>query len=295
VYLAARNADGTIRGVLPLARFRSLGGRQTLVSLPFLDAAGVLADGAEAEQALVEAAQALGLPLELRQRRPLAATPLAASSRVDLFLPLAGDPVARWHALPGKVRNQARKAQKHCELAPPDADAVASFHRLHCAGMRELGTPPHSERFLRAVVDAFGARARVLIALREGRPIGGLIAIRYAAAVTVPWASSPRADVSHCPNHLVYWEALRWGEETGAAEFDFGRSPVGGGTYGFKRGWGASDRPLYWLRLEPGGRASVAASSGDSALLERLGRVWSRLPPVVCDRLGPVLRRRIAS
>jgi len=113
--------------------------------------------------------------------------------------------------------------------------------------------------------------------------------------VTVPWASSLRAERSRCANQLVYWEALRWAEESGAAELDFGRSPEGSGTHRFKRGWGALERPLYWTRIERDGAVSHAASSGDSTLLQTLGRVWRRLPPTMCDRWGPALRRRIAS
>ena len=44
VFLEARSAAGEIRGVLPLVRFRSLTGAERLVSLPFLDCAGVMAD-----------------------------------------------------------------------------------------------------------------------------------------------------------------------------------------------------------------------------------------------------------
>jgi hypothetical protein len=279
-----------------LARFRSLGGRRALVSLPFVDSAGLLADDAAAERALLDAALAEGIPLELRQRWPVPGTPAPANSRVDLFLPLGGGPEARWRALPAKVRNQARKALKQgLALAPASADLVGAFHRLHCAGMRELGSPPHAEPFLRAVVEGFGERARVLIAVDGERPIGGLVAIRYASAVTIPWASALQAERSRCPHQLVYWEALRWAEEVGAAELDFGRSPPGSGTWRFKRGWGALERPLHWTRFERDGAASPAASSGDSALLQALARMWRWLPATMCDRLGPALRRRIAS
>lgn len=296
VYLRARNDAGAIRGVLPLARFRSLSGRLALVSLPFLDAAGLLADDGTAERALLDAARDFGLPLELRQRTPLAGVAIEAGPRVDLHLPLGGGAQARWHALPAKVRNQTRKATRQgLVLGAPGGDAVGDFHRLHRAGMRALGTPPHGERFLRAVLAAFGERARVILAADAGRPLAGLVAIRFAGAVTVPWASTLRAEASRCPTQLVYWEALRWAEESGAREFDFGRSPRESGTWRFKRGWGAAERPLYWVRFDRAGVPSVAASNGDSRALQVFGEAWRRLPPVVCDRVGPALRRRLSS
>ena len=37
-----------------------------------------------------------------------------------------------------------------------------------------------------------------------------LVAIHHGRAVTVPWASSLGDARPLCPNHLLYWEALRW-------------------------------------------------------------------------------------
>ena len=72
VYLEARNEDGAIAGVLPLVRFRGLGGGLELISMPFLDSAGVLAQDAASEQALLDAALELvraqsAAALELRR------------------------------------------------------------------------------------------------------------------------------------------------------------------------------------------------------------------------------------
>ena len=127
------------------------------------------------------------------------------------------------------------------------------------------------------------------------KPVGGLVAIDFAGAVTVPWASTLREERHRCPNNQIYWEALRWAIERGAREFDFGRSPIGGGTYRFKRGWGAKERPLAWKRLSPAGDRLAAKAAGDSALLRRLSAIWSRLPVPVTTRLGPRLRRLISS
>jgi serine/alanine adding enzyme len=56
VYLEARNEQGAITGVLPLVRFRGLGAKLELVSMPFLDSGGVLARDTATGQALLDAA-----------------------------------------------------------------------------------------------------------------------------------------------------------------------------------------------------------------------------------------------
>jgi len=298
LYLAAREADSALAGVLPLVHFRGLQGRRSLVSLPFHDAAGILAGSPAAETALldaaVEAAARTGVAdLELRHRRPLPEGPAGEVDRVDLVLDLEADEEAQWRALPAKVRNQTRKAGRTGLVLAPDT--FEGFWTPFCRNMRDLGSPVHSPRFFEAMAGAFGPRLRFVVASDSERSVGGLVAIHYAGAVSVPWASTLRSERARCPNNLIYWEALRWAVEQGAGVFDFGRSPRGGGTHRFKRGWGAREEPLTWLRLAPDRRPLPPDAASDSAVLRAFSRAWTRLPVPLASWLGPVLRRRIAA
>jgi FemAB-related protein (PEP-CTERM system-associated) len=305
VYLEARSELGAIAGILPLVRFRGLSGGLELVSMPFLDSGGILARDPATVQALRDAA------LELVRERGASALELreiageggidgvegSEQTRVDLVLALESDEDAQWQALRAKVRNQTRKAEiEGLSIAPRNhARLLANFYGPFCRNMRDLGSPVHSERFFEATAEAFGERLRTIVTRLGEKPVGGLVAIDFAGAVTVPWASTLREQRHRCPNNQIYWEALRWAIERGAREFDFGRSPIGGGTYRFKRGWGAEERPLAWKRLSPAGDRLAAKAAGDSQLLQRLSAIWSRLPVPVTARLGPHLRRRISS
>src|SRR5262245_23695839 len=98
-HLIARDVDGRIAGILGLSRVRTWRGRSELVSLPFLDSAGMLARDAAAESALLhkalELARELGTSaLELRRenRRESGETSEPAGPRVDLVLPLEENP-----------------------------------------------------------------------------------------------------------------------------------------------------------------------------------------------------------
>ena len=104
-----------------------------------------------------------------------------------------------------------------------------------------------------------------------------------------------RSERRRCPNNLIYWEALRWAVALGASHFDFGRSPVGGGTYRFKRGWGAEERPLAWVRLAPQGEPLPLDVLGESRTLAALSSLWTWLPVAWTRRLGPVLRRHLSN
>jgi len=302
-YLTARNGKGEIEGVLPLIRFRSLSGRRELVSMPFLDTGGILARSEEAEEALLQAAleeaRSYGArTVDLRQMEPLlGAPPNKELGRVDLVMPLERDVETQWKALRAKVRNQTRKAEKEgLRLASGrSAELVRDFYKPFLINMRDLGSPVHAEKFFAAAAVAFGERLKVIVTCLGDKPVGGLIAIRYADIVTVPWASTLRAERRRCPNNMIYWEALRWAIEKGAREFDFGRSPVDGGTYKFKKGWGATERPLAWARLDSTGSFIPMGGADSKGALKKLSEYWTRLPLGLTGWLGPRIRRHLSN
>ncbi len=298
-YLAARGATGELVGILPLVHFRTPLGRSELISLPYLDAAGILARDPEVVAALRTAAVDLmqtsrSAALELRQPKALAGEPEDSSvDRVNLVLSLESDAEAQWSALRAKVRNQTRKAEREgLELAegtPPEL--CDAFYGPFEVNMRDLGSPVHARGFFQAAARHFGDRLRFLVTRHGDRPVGGLVAIRYGPAVTVPWASTLRSERQRCPNNLIYWEALRWAIERRASVFDFGRSPRDSGTHRFKLGWGAHEEPFAWIRLSPLGDAVAMKVGNPSALLSRVSSLWTHLPVPVAGVLGPRVRR----
>ena len=296
-YLEARDSGG-MQGVLPLVRFRTLRGRRELVSLPYLDAAGILARSRAAQVALREAALRRvrdegAHALELRQSGPLGVAPESPADRVDLELPLAADEQSQWESLPAKVRNQTRKARREglCIASGSPEELRRAFYRVFRVNMRDLGSPIHSERFFERASAHFGERLRFIVATLDERPVGGLVAIHFGRQVSVPWSSTLRSERRRCPNNLIYWEALRWAVECGSEVFGFGRSAPDSGTYRFKRGWGAEEHPLAWTRLAPNGSALTTRTSRDSALLRRLSKLWTGMPVPVSAILGPRIRR----
>lgn len=302
IYLAARRTrGGEMAGILPLVAMRGLRGSLELVSLPFLDTAGVLAAEPEAANALVAHALALArerraVGVELRGLAPVGAAP-GALDRVDLILRLEGDVDAQWKSVRAKVRNQTRKAEREgLALIERGGEAqLDAFYAPFTVNMRDLGSPVHGRRFFAAVAEAFGDGLRFVVTGLDGVPVGGLVAIHYGDTVSIPWASTLRSERRRCPNNQIYWEGLRWAVERGARWLDFGRSPRDGGTHRFKAGWGGTERELDWRRLAPSGAPATGSASGGGALLQRLSRLWTHLPVSVATQLGPHVRRRLSS
>jgi hypothetical protein len=87
---------------------------------------------------------------------------------------------------------------------------------------------------------------------------------------------------------LLYWEVLKAAVEKGYTIFDFGRSTRDGGTYRFKKQWGAVEYPFYWhywLRHGP----ELRQLNPTSAKFRVAVKLWQRLPLSLANRLGPAL------
>lgn len=298
LYLVAEDT-GEIVGLLPLVLLRSrLFGRR-LVSMPFLDYGGILAEpGSEAEAALAKAAFDLAgargaQSIGLRQYHPSGLPRPAADGRVTMLLPLTGEE-AVWKALPSERRNRVRKGQKN-GLRPiwGGAELLDQFYPVFAANMRDLGSPVHSRRFFTLMLEELGDAARVLL-IRDpgGRAVGAAVCLFFRDSIMVPWVSSLREAFALCPNFTLYWEVIRLGCATGYRTLDFGRSFRNAGTFEFKRQWGAQPRPLPWvfIDVEPGAAPPV---DRDASRFSPLVAAWKRLPVPIANALGPWIRRQV--
>ncbi len=297
VYLAARRA-GAIAGVLPLVSFRSLLFGRFLVSLPFFNYGGLLADDEETLRALVEGArgQAAARRAKHVEIRHVARTCLELPCRqhkVAMALPLEATAEAQWKALDNKVRNQVRKAQKSGLVAERGgAELIDDFYEVFAHNMRDLGTPVYGLQFFDEVFRAAPEACAVHVVRKDGRPIAAGITIAHRDTVENPWASSLREFRALCPNMLLYWHMLEDSLARGTRVFDFGRSTPDEGTYHFKRQWGAQPTPMHWEYVLLGG-TTLPDHSPKNAKFSKAIEVWQQLPLWLANAVGPAIVRGI--
>jgi FemAB-related protein (PEP-CTERM system-associated) len=310
-YLVAERR-GRVCGVLPLGYVKPPMLRGALVSLPYCDVGGVLADDDAAETALV--ARAVGLARELGARgvelRRLGSRPAGgeskpvqvqeAPSKVRMILDLPGSSEALMAGFRSKHRSQVRKPEKDgltCRLG--GQELVEDFYGIFAENMRDLGSPVHSRRWIESVVESYGDDARVGVAyLPDGAPAAAGLVLMHRNTVSIPWASSLRRFNASNPNMLLYWTFLAFAADGGFERFDFGRSTPGEGTYRFKEQWGARPEPLRWERVEGEAVTPIRqASSGPErpGVARRLGeRVIRHLPVDLATSLGSACRRYVS-
>ena len=294
VYLIARQ-DQDVAGVLPLVQIKSLLFGNSLTSLPFLNYGGVMADTADAAEALIAAAGAQALErkckhVELRHvARQFPDLP-CKTHKVAMHLPLTA---TIWDELDRKVRNQIRKAEKSGLVVERGGEQLlGDFYAVFARNMRDLGTPVYSRRLFEEVLRAFPDRAQLHIVRLDGRPVAAGLTYRTASMVQLPWASSIREFNSLCANVLLYWDAIQFAQSTGAGVFDMGRSTPNEGTFKFKAQWGAEPVPLHWeYQLTSDGRLPNVSPANPKFQLAIA--LWQKLPLGVATRVGPMIVRAI--
>jgi FemAB-related protein (PEP-CTERM system-associated) len=296
-YLAA-SRDGRIAGVLPLVLFRSRMFGRFIVSLPFVNYGGVLADDEGVEAALLREAERTAAGggfdhVELRHRERRFPGLVLKQHKVAMLLPLAATVEAAWGGLDRKVRNQIRKAEKS-ELTAVHGgpERLEEFYSIFARNMRDLGTPVYSRSFFAHVMQACGDRASIAVVMKGSTPIAAGISLSNRGTVEVPWASSVGDYRALCPNHLLYWSVIKRAIEQRFDVLDFGRSTPDEGTYHFKKQWGAEALPLCWeYRLLR--RSALPDHSPKNPKYRTAIEAWKRCPLWLTNTIGPRIVRSI--
>lgn len=200
------------------------------------------------------------------------------------------DDVFRHHLSSG-CRNRLRKAQKSglaFSWLQPDDQALSEAWSILRQVHQRHGTPLFQKTFLVQLMRAGLARTG-LARDAEGEPVAMLVYVSDGRIAWVPWCGAVEGGHKLSPNHITHWYAILHALESGCSVFDFGRSPYLGGTYEFKRKWGA--RPVPVLEFQDG-RIRPAATG--YWLARAFSSTWRRLPHMFSDALGPKIFRALA-
>lgn len=312
------NGDTQITGYLPLALVKSALFGRFLVSLPYLNRAGVVADDDESAQALIgkaiEIAHASGARyLELRHQQPTPheQLPMSRDEKMRMVLTLPPDEEALFKAVGPKVRNLIRKGDKSELTMRWGADDVLDdFYGVFAVNMRDLGTPVYPRKLFGKILEHFAGEAELAVVYQHDKPIAGALLVHDAPpevshdatavehgtrpcpfSTQVPSASSLREYNSTNANMWMYHRLLLRAMERGAKEFDFGRSSLDSGTYKFKKQWGAEPHPTVWQYHVIKGDMNAMRPDNDKN--QRRVEMWKKMPVWATRLIGPSIVRGI--
>jgi serine/alanine adding enzyme len=312
------NPSNIIVGVLPLVHLKHPLFGNSLISMPFLDHGGILADSLEAERSLLAEAVRLAGSLraqsvELRHLDPIS---LAKANGMDEAIPMSGAGIAGWSirvrshkfrmllslspssellmkSFKSKLRSQIHKPIKEGLASKVGGqELVDDFYKVFSTNMRDLGSPVHSKELIVNVLRQFREVAKIVMIYRNETPVACSLMIGFKDTMSNPWASSLLEYRELSPNMLLYWTMLEYASNQGFTFFDFGRSSVDEGTYHFKEQWGAKPLPLAWYYISNGRR--FASMGTDKTKFGKAISCWQKLPVPVTKVIGPMIRKYIS-
>lgn len=304
-YLLAEDDSG-ISGILPLIHIKSFFFGNQLVSIPFMNYGGILADSSEAAEALTRAAIELCTDLkaseiELRHLGSMNSMKavdgpqiIEQTHKVRMLLDLPATKDELLKSFKSKLRSQISRPQKEGITAEiGGAELIDRFYHVFSVNMRDLGSPVHSKRLFTEILREFPDHAKIALVSHQGVPVAAGLIFSFMSTVEIPWASSLRKYSRFSPNMLLYWALLEYSCDCGAQYFDFGRSTPDEGTYKFKEQWGAKAWPLHWYSINVNGNAEKNRQS-EKSRFKTLVRYWKKLPMPVSTMLGPLIRKNIS-
>ena len=294
----ATSNELNIVGILPIFELKSLVFGRYLVSVPFAEVGGPLAENETICQQLVEKAIELTRTrkcdyLELKNRQGisnLTTKSLYYNFKKEIFT----DIDQNLKAIPRKARRMIRQGIKFGLSSEFGRHLLHEFYEILAKSYHQLGTPVFSKRFFRTFLDEFGTDSQILVVYdKKGTPVAGVLSFFYKDQVLPFYAGSLFEYRKLSPNDFMYWELMSYGSENGYKIFDFGRSKIDTGSYHFKRHWGFKPVPLsyqYYLnRINELPNLSPANPKYQKKI-----ELWKRLPFEVTKVLGPPIAKYLA-
>jgi len=326
-------------GILPLIHLKHFLFGNSLISIPFFDIGGILANDKDTEKALLSEAIKISQKIEsdnieLRHIEPL--TWLADSSqlkvedppdswranssneepeiapelstishqlstmsyvtkshKVRMLLSLPESSEALMKSFKSKLRSQVKKPIKEGLKAKIGGlELLNDFYKVFSINMRDLGSPLHSRKLIKHVLEEFPEKAKIVLVYKDSEPLACSIIVGFNNTLENPWASALRLYSRLSPNMLLYWTMLEYACEKGYKYFDFGRSTPDEGTYKFKEQWGAKPEPFHWHYISLNGQP-INEDTSEKSKFDKAIQYWQKLPVPVTKILGPMIRKHI--
>jgi CelD/BcsL family acetyltransferase involved in cellulose biosynthesis len=192
-----------------------------------------------------------------------------------------------------KIRRANREGLKY-EEGTTEA-LLDSFYRLLKMTRRRHKLPPQPREWFSNLVNCFGETLKIRIALKDGRPVAGMLTLRYKDTLVYKYGCSDSEYNNLGGVHLLLWRSIQEAKNSGLQFFDLGRTDADQtGLVTFKNRWGAARSRLAYSRY---------AASGDSAHVFDLytskwkssaaKRVLACLQPSVVSIVGRILYKHV--
>jgi FemAB-related protein (PEP-CTERM system-associated) len=303
-YWIAKQEEGSVVGILPTVLIAPPFSKRSLCALPFCDVGGILADNDDIHTALLNKAVQFCKEHNISvfdnrssvKRETLLDAENFPTTKVRMLMDLPENSDDLFSGFKSKLRSQIRKAEKNGLTAKTgnSSNFVGEFYQVFTRNMRDLGSPVHSKNWFEHIMSSYGEDAIIATVYAENKVVGAGIVLFNGSKASIPWAST-NSDFNHlAPNMLLYWTLLKYVNDRGCKEFDFGRSTLGEGTFKFKSQWGAKPELLNWQKYDSAGQLLAESAGEASKLRSFVEQTWRKLPVNISEYIGPKIRKYIS-
>ncbi len=221
LYFCARDTKQNIVGILPLIHMKSRLFGNKLVSLPFFQRGGAIADHPLIEQQLIQAAAVhaskMGIDhIEYRDditREHLPEPSATQTHKVNMVLSLPDSKDKLWQGFTAKLRAQIRRPQREQpRVFIGGKEYLNDFYAVYSRNMRDLGSPVQSKHFIDNILSHFPQNSWLIVIKLEQRPVAAGLLLGSGDTMEIPLASTIREVNSLSMNMLLYWEVLKFAD-----------------------------------------------------------------------------------
>ena len=299
-YLYVEQGD-EIQGVLPLGHVKSRLFSNALISIPFYVQGGILANSAEAFDALKSHAMNLAKELkveylELRNvNAQIGKQDTKWKTKDGLYFrfrkELDSDVEQNLKNIPRKQRAMVRKGIS-AGLESAYEDVVDEFYESYARSLKQLGTPAFSRSLFHALRSEFGEACDIMTVRKDGELVASVMSFYFRDEVLPYYAGTSDKARGLKAHDFMYWELMRRSVERGYRWFDYGRSKAGTGSFSFKKNWGFEPEPMqyeYYLV----GADDIPNISPTNPKYSLFISMWQKMPLWATKVIGPHIVRNI--
>lgn len=295
-YFFHASSNEKIVGVLPLVRLNSKLFGDFMVSMPYFNSGGAIANSLSVEKKLMSAANDFAKSIgtsHIEYRDDIKRDLPARTEKVNMILSLTDSETELWDSFPSKLRSQIKRAQReNTQVKIGGKECLNDFYAVFAQNMRDLGTPVYSKSFFKNILLTFPENSAIVVIYLNNKPVAAAFLLGQKGMLEIPWASTLKS-VNHLSiNMLLYWVVLKFAITKKYHYFDFGRSSKDAGTYRFKQQWGAQPKQLYW-HYWLSDNIEMPQLNPNNPKFNLAIRIWKKIPVFITKLIGPFIVKNL--
>ena len=288
--------SGKIIGVLPLYRLKTAFAKDSLNSVPYAVAGGVVSDSEEARNLLIgkaveisKAHNSCGIVLkQYKVRMPGDFQTDENYYNRELDISRGSDEIRKGFSDRNRDMIESRK-KSPCVLEYPSAD-LAGFFRMLLRHLHANGVPCVGRKWIEDLL-RFKMYSIALLRI-NGRLVAGTLVKEFKKTASFPFTCLREGGgPDNRAAYRLYWELMKYFSGKGFEIIHSGRIPNNDATDDYRLGWGGTKHGYYYQYYpNRGGKTEYDSRRGRKR--EILERCWKLLPTPVAGAIGPLVVRR---